>query len=248
METEVLLRDQCGYTRNIFALSPSDHCNALGTVIICRLPAWKSESRDVINLAKDRSKSKKGLPKDGNHYFCILLHYMAIILSSSTLFWTKDRWECPTWRLSAYLPICLSAAKSRSPSSATILEVALLGQFLKKLLNIFIDDVVNEATSGIEEMDQNGRRPIVFIENVTWFGDYPEVTASADLFGHIYICSSRCVVPRFFIPQRIIREGLDISALMNEWTKLGPSQQMNHSGDHRLLGVQVRQKPFNFYL
>ena len=56
---------------------------------------------------------------------------------------------------------------------------------MNKVLKAIEEDLVRGATTGIPALDPYGRPVQIFIDTVGYFGDYPAVTDTTDVRGHI---------------------------------------------------------------
>jgi len=82
------------------------------------------------------------------------------------------------------LPLGLPEENRRTSAAARVLTLTPDGQSLNDAMCQIVDDLVQGALQGVEGVDTYGRRVRVFIDTVAFFGDYPAVTATADVMGH----------------------------------------------------------------
>lgn len=155
------------------------------------------------------------------------------------------------------MPIGLPEETKKSPSSARICALVPHGQYLNQEMNIFVDDLVNEATSGDEVTDPYGRSIRVLTDTFIFLVIIQQWLLARNSRVTLTMCSQIFVpwrgiyllsFPRMCTLQTIIADCFSICALMNSWTQFSPSSDIFHFGDHWLFGVQLRQKQIHFHL
>ena len=74
---------------------------------------------------------------------------------------------------------------SRSSSSCTrVVTLCPTGHDVNNVMNVVMDDIIEGTVHGITAEDPDGNEIRIFLDPVTFLGDYPAVTASMDALGH----------------------------------------------------------------
>lgn len=83
------------------------------------------------------------------------------------------------------LPLGLSHKSKLSSNAARILTLSSHGQDTNEVFNHIIDDVVLGATEGFDSVDAKGKRTKIFLDAAAKVGDFPAVSESTDVSGHM---------------------------------------------------------------
>ena len=82
------------------------------------------------------------------------------------------------------MPLGLPLDRRRSSAATRVITLIPDGADERNVFNIIESDLVKAASQGCVAMDPYGNVVKVFIDVVSFFGDYPAVTAMADVRGH----------------------------------------------------------------
>ena len=82
------------------------------------------------------------------------------------------------------IPLGLPLDRRRSASASRVLTLIPDKGDDWNVFKLIEDDLVTAATEGIVTVDPYGATVRVFVVMVSFFGDYPAVTAMSDLRGH----------------------------------------------------------------
>lgn len=82
------------------------------------------------------------------------------------------------------IPLGLSSSTRPSVAATRVLTFTPDGQDVNNALNFIMEDIARAAVEGIFGMDSYGKKVRIFIDPVSFFGDYPAATAVNDFRGH----------------------------------------------------------------
>ena len=82
------------------------------------------------------------------------------------------------------LPLGLPSQQRRSADAARVITVVPDGHNVRTVLRKIKDDLIEAATEGVLGMDPYGNMARIFIDPVSFYGDYPAVTCMTDVRGH----------------------------------------------------------------
>ena len=92
------------------------------------------------------------------------------------------------------IPLGLSAESRRSPGAPRVLTIASSSLSHNKVMSLVLEDVWNTAKDGVDGVDPYGRKIRIFLDAVTFFGDFPAVALCTDVYGHTgNACCSLCM-------------------------------------------------------
>ena len=82
------------------------------------------------------------------------------------------------------LPMGISLNSRTSSRSTRVLTLCPSGHDVNCLMDEILQDIVQGTVEGIRATDPYGRKVRIFLDAVTFLGDYPAVTAVTDTLGH----------------------------------------------------------------
>ena len=82
------------------------------------------------------------------------------------------------------MPLGLSLEARRGTGAPRVLALASNEVSHNKVMGMLIEDISRAASEGVDGYDPYGRRVRIFLDPVTFFGDYPEAALCADVYGH----------------------------------------------------------------
>ena len=82
------------------------------------------------------------------------------------------------------LPLGLSLEGRRGTGAPRVLTLASCAVGHNKVMQMLMDDISRAASEGVDGYDPYGRRVRIFLDPVTFFGDYPAAALCADVYGH----------------------------------------------------------------
>ena len=78
----------------------------------------------------------------------------------------------------------ISLDSRTSSSSARVITLCPSGHDVNKMMDRIIADIIRGTVEGIPGKDPNGEKVTIFLDPITFLGDYPAVTAVTDTLGH----------------------------------------------------------------
>ena len=142
------------------------------------LPKWVSGRRRVPVPTGKRMRNKGFLPCGNRYYVYRIALYADGFKQFKSLANTNNV-------VGVYLlPLGLPSQKRCSVDAARLLTVVPHGQDVGRVFRQIEDDLVEASTAGVVGVDPYGNVARIFVDPVSFFGDYPAVTAMTDVRGH----------------------------------------------------------------
>ena len=154
------------------------YVKTLGQRAIRGLPKWVSGQR-VVPLPRGKRLRNKGILPCGTKYYVYRIAlYADGFKQFKSLANTKNV-------VGVYmLPLGLPSRKRRSTDAARILTIVPDGQDVRTVFRRIEDDLITAATEGVVGKDPYGNEARIFVDPVSFYGDYPAVTSMTDVRGH----------------------------------------------------------------
>ena len=150
----------------------------LGQRAIRGLPKWVCGQRVVPLPRGKRLRNKGTLPCGTKYYVYRIALYADGFKQFKSLANTKNV-------VGVYmLPLGLPSRKRRSTDAARILTIVPDGQDVRTVFRRIEDDLITAATEGVVGKDPYGNDARIFVDSVSFYGDYPAVTSMTDVRGH----------------------------------------------------------------
>ena len=131
---------------------------------------------------KDEGGENKGILSCGTRF---VVYRFAIYMDGFQQF--KSNTDTSSVAGCYLLPLGLSCENRKGPGATrpiTIASSSYHGADHYNALNLLWEDICSAAATGIDGVDPYGRRVRIFLDPVTFYGDYPAVSACTGVLGH----------------------------------------------------------------
>ena len=152
----------------------------VGTTNVTNLPTWVGGRNGTPHAGYEMGSVKNmGYMPDGSRY---LVYRFALYMDGFKQ--TKAQRDTRSVGGCYLMPLGLSVEARRGSGSPRVLTIASSATSHNKVLSMVMEDISRAACTGVDGIDPYGRRVRIFLDPVTFFGDYPAAALCADVVGH----------------------------------------------------------------
>ena len=152
-----------------------------GSSTVTDIPTWVRGRHGTphTEYASDFKPRNMGFMQNGTRY---LVYRVALYMDGFKQ--TKAQRDTRSVGGCYMLPLGLSLESRRRKAAPRVLALASSTVPHNNVLDLLLDDVTRAAVDGVDGTDPYGRPVRIFIDPVTFFGDYPAAALCADVLGH----------------------------------------------------------------
>ena len=166
------------WVMNVSDTGRAPYVRELSSTIVKGLPSWIS-GRRVHPSYQAQQRPNKGTLRCGTPFY---VYRMALYADGFKQ--NKSLSDSRSVTGVYMMPLGIPAEDRRTCAVTRVITLVPHGLDMRKVFRLLEADLVKSATNGVEVIDPYGKRAKVFVDLVSFFGDYPAVTAMADVRGH----------------------------------------------------------------
>ena len=153
----------------------------VGTSTVTDLPRWVRGEQGTphTEYCSDVSARNRGFMQNGSRY---VVYRVALYMDGFKQ--TKAQRDTRSVGGCYMLPLGLSLEARRGTGAPRVLTIAPTSVAHNDVLDMLLDDVTRAAVDGVDGTDPYGRPVRIFLDPVSFFGDYPAAALCADVLGH----------------------------------------------------------------
>ena len=153
----------------------------VGVSNVTDMPSWLEGYRgDPLTGCTSDPPKNSGHMADGQRYVVYRFAlYMDGFKQTKSLGDTRSVGGC------YLIPLGLSLNARRGTAAPHVITLASASLPHNEVLNMVMEDISRAASTGVDGVDPFGRRVRIFLDPVTFFGDYPAAAMCADVVGHV---------------------------------------------------------------
>ena len=154
------------------------YVRVLAATTVTAIPKWLSGQRTFPHFRKGEARNRGTLP-DGTPFY---IYRLALYADGFQQF--KSLTDVRSVTGVYMLPLGLPLELRRSSAASRVLTIVPHGQDERKVFKIIEEDLIKAGKEGVLAIDPYGNGVRVFIDFVSFFADYPAVSAMCDVRGH----------------------------------------------------------------
>lgn len=153
----------------------------VGASNVVDMPTWLEGYRSVPFLGYEGGPPRHiGHMPDGSRYVVYRFAlYMDGFKQTKGLADTRSVGGC------YLMPLGLSLDSRRGTGAPHVVTLASCSVSHNDVMQLVMDDISRAASTGVDGVDPFGRRVRIFLDAVSFFGDYPAAALCADVVGHV---------------------------------------------------------------
>ena len=152
----------------------------VGSSNVIDMPTWLSGRDGTPHEAyENRIPSNTGYMPDGTRY---VIYRFALYMDGFKQ--TKSKRDTRSVGGCYIMPLGLSIDARRSSAAPHVVSLASSSLPHNKVLKLVMDEICSAARTGVRGVDPYGRPVHIFLDPVSFFGDYPAAAECADTIGH----------------------------------------------------------------
>ena len=152
-----------------------------GSTNVTSMPTWVKSRRGSQPLTgyDEESNRHMGFLPDGSRY--VVYRFALYMDGFSQLKSARDTRSVGGYYL---MPLGLSVESRRGTGAPHVITLASSSVSHNTVMKMVMDDISRAASEGVDGVDPYGRSVRIFLDPVTFFGDYPAAADCADVIGH----------------------------------------------------------------
>ena len=150
-----------------------------GTCNVSNMCRWVSGRRGTPHRGYELGRVKHmGFLSDGSRY---LVYRFALYMDGFNQSSSTDNRKVGGFYL---MPLGFSLETRKNRAAPHVLTLASCTTSYNRAMDTVMQDICDGVTQGVDGTDPYGRRVRIFLDPVTFFGDYPAVAECSDVYGH----------------------------------------------------------------